>query len=181
MFRIYKLKKSMNLTRRLRLLNQTGVVNVMEDMMKLINIWTFCQILIRMWYCCSLCHGWYSWAKLSSWKAISTSHYYDKKYDEQKYSPKWLWGEALRTINSFSIEFLLNLFIKHLTELWIGKKPSVSHFHILGCLVEVRIYNPELKKIDRRAMSCFIGYQVRSKGYKFYYTTRALELSNILM
>ncbi|KAA8524542.1 hypothetical protein F0562_010965 [Nyssa sinensis] len=54
-------------------------------------------------------------------------------------------------------------------ELWTGQKPSLSHLHIWGCTIEVRIYNPHIKKLDPRIISgFFIGYPVNSKGFKFY-------------
>jgi hypothetical protein len=49
-------------------------------------------------------------------------------------------------------------------ELWTGWKPSLNHIHIWGCPVEVRIYNPNMKKLDPRTTSShFIGYAVNSK------------------
>jgi hypothetical protein len=54
-------------------------------------------------------------------------------------------------------------------ELWTGKKPTLNYFHIWGCLVEARIFNPGQGKLDERTTSChFIGYPDRSKGYRFY-------------
>ena len=53
---------------------------------------------------------------------------------------------------------------------------------VWGCLSEVRIYNPQDKKLDPRTISWyFIGYAERSKGYRFYYpyhNTRILESRN---
>jgi hypothetical protein len=47
---------------------------------------------------------------------------------------------------------------------------------------EVRIYNPQEKKLDPRTISgYFIGYAERSKGYKFYcpsHRTRIVESRN---
>ncbi|XP_014627995.1 uncharacterized protein [Glycine max] len=54
-------------------------------------------------------------------------------------------------------------------ELWVGRKPSLKHFHVWGCPVEARPYKPNERKLDSRTMSnYFIGYSERSKGYKFY-------------
>jgi hypothetical protein len=54
-------------------------------------------------------------------------------------------------------------------ELWIGRKPTINYFHIWGCPVEARIFNPRYRKIDERT-TCFhfIGYPEISKGYRFY-------------
>ena len=53
---------------------------------------------------------------------------------------------------------------------------------VWGCPSEVRIYNPQEKKLDPRTISgYFIGYAERSKGYRFYclsHTTRIVESRN---
>ena len=42
-----------------------------------------------------------------------------------------------------------------------------------GCLVEAKIFNPHLGKLDAKIVSChFIGYPDRSKGYHFFYPDR---------
>ncbi|RVX14423.1 hypothetical protein CK203_017300 [Vitis vinifera] len=52
----------------------------------------------------------------------------------------------------------------------------------MGCSSEVRIYNPQEKKLDPRTISgYFIGYAEKSKGYRFYYpshNTRIVESRN---
>ena len=67
-------------------------------------------------------------------------------------------------------------------ELFKGLKPSLRHIRIWGCQLEVRIYNPQEKKLDPRTISGhFIGYAEKSKGYRFYYpshTTRIVESRN---
>ena len=58
-----------------------------------------------------------------------------------------------------------------------GWKPSLRHVHVQGCLTKVRIYNPQEKKLDLRKVSgYFIGYVEKSKGYKFYYPSRATKI-----
>ena len=47
---------------------------------------------------------------------------------------------------------------------------------IWGCPSEVRIYNPQEKKLDPRTISgYFVGYAEKSKGYKFYYPHHSLR------
>ena len=54
--------------------------------------------------------------------------------------------------------------------------------HVWGCSSELRIYNPQDKKLDLRTISgYFIRYAEKSKGYKFYYpfhSTRIVESRN---
>jgi hypothetical protein len=51
-------------------------------------------------------------------------------------------------------------------ELWTGRKPSRNYLHILVCLTEVKIFNPQLEKLDPKTISYhFIGYPDKSKGY----------------
>ena len=54
--------------------------------------------------------------------------------------------------------------------------------YVWGCPFEVRIYNPQEKKLDLRTISgYFIGYVERSKGYRFYcpsHSTRIVESRN---
>eukprot|EP00253_Pinus_taeda_P032487 PITA_32487 len=63
-----------------------------------------------------------------------------------------------------------------------GWKLSLRHMRVWGCPSEVRIYNPQEKKLDPRTISgYFIGYVERSKGYKFYcpsHNTKIVESRN---
>ncbi|WJX19407.1 hypothetical protein P8452_09109 [Trifolium repens] len=53
---------------------------------------------------------------------------------------------------------------------------------VWGCPSEVRIYNPQEKKLDPRTINgYFIGYAERSNGYRFYcpsHATRIVESRN---
>ena len=63
----------------------------------------------------------------------------------------------------------LGFYIKTPNELWIGRKPSLKHFHIWGCLADSRPYRPNEDKLDSKTTNCyFIGYSERFRGYKFY-------------
>ncbi|RVW36734.1 Retrovirus-related Pol polyprotein from transposon TNT 1-94 [Vitis vinifera] len=64
-------------------------------------------------------------------------------------------------------------------ELLKGWKPSLRHMRVWGCSSEVRIYNPQEKKLDPRTISgYFIGYAEKSKGYRFYCPSHTLGLWN---
>ncbi|GJU60323.1 retrovirus-related pol polyprotein from transposon TNT 1-94 [Tanacetum coccineum] len=96
--------------------------------------------------------------------------------------PKSLWIYALKTA-----VYLLNRVPRKLVpktpfELWTGRKPSMRHLHVWGCPTEARVYNPQEKKLDSRAVSgYFIGYPEKSKGYMFYcpnHSSRIVETGN---
>ncbi|RDX71714.1 hypothetical protein CR513_48894, partial [Mucuna pruriens] len=83
--------------------------------------------------------------------------------------PESLWGEALKTAVHILNRVPTKAVNKTPYELWTGKKPSINHFHIWGCLAEARPYRPHERKLDSRTVSCyFVGYAKRSRGYKFY-------------
>jgi hypothetical protein len=83
--------------------------------------------------------------------------------------PLGLWIEALK-IDAHIINHVPSKLVpKTPYELWTGRKPSRNYLHILVCLTEVKIFNPQLEKLDPKTISChFIGYPDKSKGYRFY-------------
>ena len=85
---------------------------------------------------------------------------------------EYLWGEAIKTAN-YNLNRVPRKFVpKTPFELWTSRKPSLNHFRVWGCPAEVRLYNPQEKKLDPRIVRCyFIGYPDHSKGYKFYNPT----------
>ena len=96
--------------------------------------------------------------------------------------PKSLWIEALKTAVYILNRVPTKAVSKTPFELWKGWKPSLQHMRVWGCPSEVRIYNPQEKKLDPRTISgYFIGYAERSKGYRFYcpsHNTRFVESRN---
>jgi transposase InsO family protein len=96
--------------------------------------------------------------------------------------PKSLWIEALKTTVYILNRVPTKAVPKMPFELWKGWKPSLRHMRVWGCPSEVRIYNPQEKKLDPRTISgYFIGYAERSKGYRFYcpsHSTRIVESRN---
>jgi hypothetical protein len=96
--------------------------------------------------------------------------------------PKTLWIESLKTIVYILNRVPTKVVPKTPFELWKGWKPSLRHMRVWGCPYEVRIYNPQEKKMDPRTISgYFIGYAERSKGYRFYcpsHSTRIVESRN---
>jgi len=85
------------------------------------------------------------------------------------YLPKSLWTEALKTVVSILNHVPTKVFPKAPFELFKGWKSSSKHMRVWGCLSEVRIYNPQEKKLDLRTISeYFIGYAKRSKGFTIH-------------
>ena len=95
---------------------------------------------------------------------------------------KPLWTKALKTVVYILNRVPTNAVFKTPFELWKGWKPSLRHIRVWGCPSEVRIYNPQENKLDPRTISgYFVGYDERSKGYKFYcpsHSTRIVESRN---
>ncbi|CAJ2668438.1 unnamed protein product [Trifolium pratense] len=96
--------------------------------------------------------------------------------------PQFLWTEALKTAAYLLNRVPTKAVSKTPFELFKGWKPSLNHIRVWGCPSEVRIYNPQEKKLDPRTFSGhFIGYAEKSKGYRFYcpsLKTRIVESRN---
>jgi len=96
--------------------------------------------------------------------------------------PKSFWTEALKTTIYVLNRVPTKVVPKIPFEIWKGWKPILRHMRIWGRPFEVRIYNPQEKKLDPRTISgYFIGYAERSKGYSFYcpsHNTRIVESRN---
>ena len=96
--------------------------------------------------------------------------------------PQYLWTETLKTVVYILNRVPTKVVSKMPFESFKGWKPSLRHICVWGCPSEVRIYNPQEKKLDPRTISgYFIGYAERSKGYRFYYpshSTRIVESRN---
>jgi hypothetical protein len=96
--------------------------------------------------------------------------------------PQFLWTEALNTVAYILNRVPTKAVSKTPFELFKGRKLSLHHIRVWGCLSEVRIYNPREKKLDPRTISGhFIGYAEKSKGYRFYcpsLKTRIVESRN---
>ena len=84
--------------------------------------------------------------------------------------PHRFWAEALSTA-----AYLVNrsptkaLGDKTPFEAWYGKKPSVEHLKVFGCIAYSHVAKDERKKLDPKAKKCiFLGYTAQSKGYCLY-------------
>ena len=97
--------------------------------------------------------------------------------------PRFLWTEALKTTVYILNQVPTKVVPNTPFELWKGWKPSLRHMRVWGCLSEVRIYNPQEKKLNPRTISgYFIGY-ARGIGFTVHLTTLGLwnqEMLNFL-
>jgi len=93
---------------------------------------------------------------------------------------KYFWAEAINTscyiLNRVSIRKVLN---KTPYELWKGRKPNISYFHIFGCYCYILNNKDSLGKFDSKSDKViFLGYSSTSKAYRTYnLRTRILEES----
>lgn len=103
---------------------------------------------------------------------------------KSKKVPGEFWGEAVRTA-----VYLLNraptrsLQGRTPYEAWYNKKPKVHHLRTFGCVAHVKKVGPGISKLsDRSTMMVFIGYETRTKGYRFYEpVTKKLHISRDVM
>ena len=84
--------------------------------------------------------------------------------------PMHLWAEATRT--TIYVQYRLShsaLGFKTPEEMFIGKKPEVSHLKIFGCPVFVHIPKEKRTKLDPSGKKgIFVGYYEVSKAFRIY-------------
>ena len=81
-----------------------------------------------------------------------------------------LWAEAARTVVYVQNRISQSaLGFKTPKEMFIGKKPEVSHLKIFGCPVYVHIPKEKRTKLDPfRKKGIFVGYREVSKAFRIY-------------
>jgi len=83
--------------------------------------------------------------------------------------PISLWMHALKTIMYLLNRIPSMVVPKTPFGLWMNRTPSIRHLHVWGCQTEIRIYNPQERKLDARTISgYFIGYPENSEGYVLF-------------
>ena len=95
--------------------------------------------------------------------------------------PNYLWGEATNII-----VYVQNrcphqaLDLKTLNEVFIGKKPHVSHFKIFGCPVNFHVPKQKRNMLDgSRKKGMSMGYSETSKAYRIYVPSQGeVEISH---
>ena len=81
--------------------------------------------------------------------------------------PRELWGEAVSTA-VYILNRSLTKSLKGQTphEKWTGRRPSVDHMRIFGCVAHVKDTRKHPSKLEDRSMPMiFIGYELGSKAY----------------
>lgn len=88
----------------------------------------------------------------------------------EKGLPKIFWGEAVYTavylMNRCPTKVLEN---KTPLEAWSGRKPSVNHLKVFGCICYSHVPKEVRRKLDETSEKCiFVSYSSKSKGYRLY-------------
>ena len=88
----------------------------------------------------------------------------------EKNMPLYYWAEVVNTPN-----YILNRCITSgvheatLEECFYGRKPSLQHLKVFGCLAYVHVPAEVRSKLDPKAEKCiFVGYSEEQKGYRCY-------------
>ena len=91
--------------------------------------------------------------------------------------PRFLLTEAFKTTTYVLNQVPTKVVPKTPFELFKCWKSSLCHIRVWGCPSEVRVYNPQEKKLNPRTISgYFIGYAERSKGYRFYCSSHSTKI-----
>jgi len=56
-----------------------------------------------------------------------------------------------------------------LEEAWSGRKPSINHFRVFGCLSHVHVPDSKKMKLDDKSLKCILlGVGQESKTYRLF-------------
>ena len=103
----------------------------------------------------------------------------DKKLSER------LWTEVVNTAyHTINHVYFRPGTKKTLYELWKGKKPNVSYFHIFGSTCYIFSYREYLGKLDSKSdIGIFLSYTNNNKAYRVYnmITQTVMELVNVVV
>lgn len=103
---------------------------------------------------------------------------------KHKSVPNYLWGEAVRhacyLINKVATR-TLNAQTPY--EVFKGRKPSVKHLRVFGCLGYVKTEPPNLRKLDDKSRALVhLGTEPGSKAYRMFDpTTRRITVSRYVV
>ena len=91
-----------------------------------------------------------------------------KSMIHEKGLPRSFWGESVYTavylMNRCPTKALEN---QTPFEAWSGRKPSVNHLKVFGCICYAHVPKETRNKLDETSEKCiFVGYSSQSKGYR---------------
>jgi hypothetical protein len=88
-----------------------------------------------------------------------------------------LWMEALKITVHILNQVPSKSVPKTPYEMWTGRKPTLNYLHVWGCPAEAKLFNPSIRKLDPKTVSChFIGYPDKLKGFCFYCPDRYIKI-----
>src|SRR3954468_5133787 len=85
--------------------------------------------------------------------------------------PKYFWADAVSTACYVGNRVIIRPILKKTPyELFKGRKPNISHFHIFGCKCFILNNDKDnLGKFDEKSdEGIFLGYSLSSKAYRIY-------------
>jgi hypothetical protein len=88
---------------------------------------------------------------------------------QAKYMPPHFWDEVVYCEN-YLLNHILTRVVPSMTlvERWCGKKPSIGHLHVFGC-VSWDHFDDCRKKLDAKSHACIMmGYSEESKSYRLF-------------
>lgn len=92
--------------------------------------------------------------------------------------PKTFWAEAIATAAYLQNRLPTKSTEKTPYELWNGHKPNLSHLKVFGCKAYVYVHKQKRRKFDEKATEgIFVGYDLRSKGYRICVDGRKIIVS----
>jgi hypothetical protein len=87
-----------------------------------------------------------------------------------------LWIEALKTVIHILNRVPSKSVPKTPYQLSTRRVPSLNHLRVWGSPAEAKVFNPNIRKLDPKIVSChFISYPEKSKGFRFYCPDRHIQ------
>lgn len=88
----------------------------------------------------------------------------------EKEVPKAFWPDAVQWVNHV-LNRSPTVIVRDMTpeEAWSGRKPSVEHFRVFGCIGYVHIPDVKRSKLDDKSIKCvLLGFSSESKALKMF-------------
>ena len=88
----------------------------------------------------------------------------------EKDVPRVFWPDAVQWVNHV-LNRSPTLIVRDMTpeEAWSGRKPSVEHFRVFGCIGYVHIPDVKRSKLDDKSVKCvLLGLSSESEAFKMF-------------